>query len=83
MKDHRRIFVVLAPRPSFRDVVAVFKADDEVVLMSGRRRLEVSRSLKLKAKLPYLGRVGRGAQAGLIVRGTVVDERDGILVHTV
>ena len=37
VKDHERIFFVLAPGPCFGDVVGILKADGEAMLMSFRR----------------------------------------------
>lgn len=41
MKKHEGIFVVLAPSPSFRDVVSIVKADEQVMLVALGRRLQV------------------------------------------
>src|ERR1700675_3832929 len=83
VKDHESVFVVLTPGPGFRDVAGVVEADDEPMLMSCRGGFEISRALKFKGELFDIVRVRSCAHAGLVVRGAIMDQGDGILVDAI
>src|SRR5215813_6134732 len=83
MSDHRRVFPVLAPNPSFRDVVCIVKMQSEFVLVTGRGRREVCCAFKLKDEFLGVGRRRNSSHARLIVGWAVVNERDGVSVHMI
>jgi hypothetical protein len=81
MENHGSVFVAFAPRPVLGGVIFVFKADNEVMLVAGGRRFQVSRALIVEAEFFYVVRRGHHAHARLIVSGAVMHQRDAVAVE--
>src|ERR1700733_2737858 len=81
--NHFCIFSILAPSPSFRDVILVLEDNYQLVLVSDSRVGKIGGALKIEGEFFRRFLARNGAHSRLIVCGTVMYQGDAIPIDAV